>query len=200
MTRPNTGDHGVAVAPDRHVVGPRIPLGSRSRATCWPGRAPAVPTPAIPVGRMCWWWERMTESLRAVASAARTRGATVPHPAAGRTVSASGNTAIVATESTCPVLVIGGGPVGLSMAIGLRRQGVGCTVVERHAGTLGFPKGRGVTLRTMDLPQLGDRRGGRAGGSETRGQAAHLLRFVVAGRRLRAAPGLRPAVESVQSD
>ena len=58
---------------------------------------------------------------------------------------------MVTAESTCPVLVVGGGPVGLSMAIGLRRQGVGCVVVERHAGTLEFPKGRGVTVRTMEI-------------------------------------------------
>ena len=49
------------------------------------------------------------------------------------------------------MLVVGGGPVGLSMAIGLRRQGIECTVVERHAGTLDFPKGRGVTVRTMEI-------------------------------------------------
>lgn len=54
-------------------------------------------------------------------------------------------------KSTCPVLVVGGGPVGLSMAIGLRRRGIACTVVERHAGTLDFPKGRGVTVRTMEI-------------------------------------------------
>ena len=54
-------------------------------------------------------------------------------------------------ESTCSVLVVGGGPVGLSMAIGLRRRGIACTVVERHAGTLDFPKGRAVTVRTMEI-------------------------------------------------
>jgi putative polyketide hydroxylase len=37
------------------------------------------------------------------------------------------------------------------MAIGLRRRGIGCTVVERHAGTLDFPKGRAVTVRTMEI-------------------------------------------------
>jgi 2-polyprenyl-6-methoxyphenol hydroxylase-like FAD-dependent oxidoreductase len=37
------------------------------------------------------------------------------------------------------------------MAIGLRRQGIGCTVVERHAGTLGFPKGRGISVRSMEI-------------------------------------------------
>ena len=49
------------------------------------------------------------------------------------------------------VLIVGGGPVGLGMAIGLRRLGVDCMVVERHPSTLDFPKGRGVTVRTMEI-------------------------------------------------
>ena len=49
------------------------------------------------------------------------------------------------------VLVVGGGPVGLGMAIGLRRLGVDCMVVERHPSTLDFPKGRGITVRTMEI-------------------------------------------------
>src|SRR6266700_2436667 len=44
-----------------------------------------------------------------------------------------------------PVLVVGGGPVGLLMATGLRHFGVDCLVVEKHASTLDFPKGRRVT-------------------------------------------------------
>ena len=55
----------------------------------------------------------------------------------------------VATET--PVLVVGAGPVGLSMAIALRRFGVDCIVVEKHASTLDFPRGRGVTVRTMEI-------------------------------------------------
>lgn len=49
------------------------------------------------------------------------------------------------------VLVVGGGPVGLGMAVGLRRLGVSCIVVERHPSTLDFPRGRGVTTRTMEI-------------------------------------------------
>lgn len=49
------------------------------------------------------------------------------------------------------VLVVGAGPVGLCMAIGLRRRGIACTVVERHATTLDFPKGRLVSVRTMEV-------------------------------------------------
>ena len=49
------------------------------------------------------------------------------------------------------MLVVGGGPVGLSLAIGLRRAGVPCTVIEKHAGTLDFPKGRGISVRSMEV-------------------------------------------------
>lgn len=49
------------------------------------------------------------------------------------------------------VLIVGGGPVGLSTAIGLRRFGVECVLVERHPSTLDFPKGRRVTIRTMEI-------------------------------------------------
>ena len=50
-----------------------------------------------------------------------------------------------------PVLVVGGGPVGLLMATGLRHFGVDCLVVEKHASTLDFPKGRRVTTRTVEI-------------------------------------------------
>jgi 2-polyprenyl-6-methoxyphenol hydroxylase-like FAD-dependent oxidoreductase len=59
--------------------------------------------------------------------------------------------AIARTNDVTPVLIVGGGPVGLSMAIGLRRQGIDCTVVERHTSTLDFPKGRLVSVRTMEI-------------------------------------------------
>jgi 2-polyprenyl-6-methoxyphenol hydroxylase-like FAD-dependent oxidoreductase len=50
-----------------------------------------------------------------------------------------------------PVLVVGGGPVGLLMAVGLRHFGIDCLVVEKHATTLDFPKGRRVTTRTVEI-------------------------------------------------
>lgn len=50
-----------------------------------------------------------------------------------------------------PVLILGGGPIGMSAALGLRHLGVECMLVERHASTLDFPKGRRVTTRTVEI-------------------------------------------------
>jgi putative polyketide hydroxylase len=50
-----------------------------------------------------------------------------------------------------PVLIVGGGPIGLLVAVGLRHFGVDCIVVEKHASTLDFPKGRRVTTRTVEI-------------------------------------------------
>lgn len=49
------------------------------------------------------------------------------------------------------VLIVGGGPVGLATGIALRRWDVDCTLVERHPSTLEYPKGRGVSARTMEI-------------------------------------------------
>lgn len=50
-----------------------------------------------------------------------------------------------------PVLIIGGGPVGLSLALGLARQNVRSLVIERHPGITNHPRARGVNVRTMEL-------------------------------------------------
>lgn len=50
-----------------------------------------------------------------------------------------------------PVLIIGGGPVGLSMALALARQNVRSLVIERHPSTTNHPRARGVNVRTMEL-------------------------------------------------
>ncbi|HDV5785648.1 TPA: FAD-dependent monooxygenase [Legionella pneumophila] len=50
-----------------------------------------------------------------------------------------------------PVLIIGGGPVGLSLALALARQNIRSLVIERHPSTTNHPKARGVNVRTMEL-------------------------------------------------
>ena len=50
-----------------------------------------------------------------------------------------------------PVLICGGGPVGLSAAILLARLGVRSVLVERHPSTTDHPKARGFFTRTMEI-------------------------------------------------
>ena len=50
-----------------------------------------------------------------------------------------------------PVLIVGGGPVGLSASILLSRFGIRSLLVERHPGITEHPKARGVFRRTMEL-------------------------------------------------
>lgn len=54
-------------------------------------------------------------------------------------------------EFEVPVLVVGGGPVGLSASLLLSRHGVPSLLVERHAGTSIHPKARGLNVRTLEL-------------------------------------------------
>lgn len=55
-----------------------------------------------------------------------------------------------------PVLIVGGGPVGLTASLLLSRQGVRSLLVERHPGTAIHPKARGINARTMEMyRQLG---------------------------------------------
>ena len=53
--------------------------------------------------------------------------------------------------TSVPVLIVGGGPVGLCASFLLARHGVRSLLVERHAGTSLFPRARGVDIRSMEL-------------------------------------------------
>jgi putative polyketide hydroxylase len=53
-----------------------------------------------------------------------------------------------------PVLIVGGGPVGLSASLLLSRHGVRSVLVERHPSTSVHPKARGLNVRTMELFRL----------------------------------------------
>ena len=49
-----------------------------------------------------------------------------------------------------PVVIVGGGPVGVGLAIELGLRGVACAVVERHESIQQIPKGQNLTQRTME--------------------------------------------------
>lgn len=50
-----------------------------------------------------------------------------------------------------PVLISGGGPVGLAASVMLSQHGVRSLLVERHAGTALTPKARSISARTMEV-------------------------------------------------
>jgi 2-polyprenyl-6-methoxyphenol hydroxylase-like FAD-dependent oxidoreductase len=48
------------------------------------------------------------------------------------------------------VIIVGGGPVGVALAVDLGLRGVTCTVVERHTEPQRIPKGQNLTQRTLE--------------------------------------------------
>lgn len=50
-----------------------------------------------------------------------------------------------------PILIVGGGAVGLTASLLLSRLGVRSLLVERHPGTSIVPKARGINARTMEM-------------------------------------------------
>ena len=54
-------------------------------------------------------------------------------------------------KNDTPVFIVGGGPVGLAMALLLDRFGVDCIVAEKDPTTTKHPKSRGCLARTMEL-------------------------------------------------
>ena len=54
-------------------------------------------------------------------------------------------------DKRVPVLIIGGGIVGLSASLCLSHQGIHSLVIERHKGTSIHPRARSVNARTMEV-------------------------------------------------
>lgn len=48
------------------------------------------------------------------------------------------------------VVIVGGGPVGMGLAIELGQRGIDCIVIERHPTPVHVPKGQNLTQRTME--------------------------------------------------
>jgi 2-polyprenyl-6-methoxyphenol hydroxylase-like FAD-dependent oxidoreductase len=50
-----------------------------------------------------------------------------------------------------PVLIVGGGPVGLALACELGWRGIACSLIEQGDGTIITPKMNEVNVRTMEF-------------------------------------------------
>ncbi|MGE3708721.1 MAG: FAD-dependent monooxygenase, partial [Hyphomicrobiaceae bacterium] len=48
------------------------------------------------------------------------------------------------------VVIAGGGPVGVGLAVELGIRGIRCIVIERRAGMHNIPKGQNLTQRTLE--------------------------------------------------
>jgi putative polyketide hydroxylase len=57
----------------------------------------------------------------------------------------------MSSQTQVPVLIIGGGIVGLSASLFLSHHGIQSMIIERHSGTSIHPRSRRVNARTMEL-------------------------------------------------
>jgi 4-hydroxyisophthalate hydroxylase len=48
------------------------------------------------------------------------------------------------------VIIVGGGPVGVGLAVDLGRRGISCAVAERRSELSSIPKGQGLSQRTLE--------------------------------------------------
>src|SRR6201996_213495 len=90
-----------------------------------------------------------------------------------------------------PVLISGGGPVGLTASLLLSQHGVRSLMVERHPATALTPKARGINARTMELfRQCGIDTAVRAAGLADGGTGLTVWTETLAGREIeRRVPG-----------
>jgi 2-polyprenyl-6-methoxyphenol hydroxylase-like FAD-dependent oxidoreductase len=90
-----------------------------------------------------------------------------------------------------PVLISGGGPVGLMASLLLSQHGVRSLLVERHPGTALTPKARGINARTMELfRQCGIEAAVRDAGLSQTGTGLIVWTETLAGREIeRRVPG-----------
>src|SRR3954449_139021 len=57
----------------------------------------------------------------------------------------------MARDIRTPVLIVGGGPVGLGLAIDLGWRGIECVLVEQGDSTIAHPRANAENARTMEF-------------------------------------------------
>jgi putative polyketide hydroxylase len=94
-----------------------------------------------------------------------------------------------------PVLIVGGGPVGLTASIYLSLFGIESLTIERHPGTAILPKARAINARTMEMyRQLGMEPEIQSLAMPRRFGGAIIWSETLAGKEIkRLAPGRSPA-------
>src|SRR6266568_6829489 len=53
-------------------------------------------------------------------------------------------------NDTYDVAIVGGGPVGVALAVELGQRGISCALIERHLTPQPIPKGQNLTNRTLE--------------------------------------------------
>src|SRR5437867_3390199 len=48
------------------------------------------------------------------------------------------------------VVIVGGGPVGVALAVDLAQRGIDCALIERHPTPVLIPKGQNLTNRSLE--------------------------------------------------
>jgi putative polyketide hydroxylase len=89
-----------------------------------------------------------------------------------------------------PVLIVGGGPVGLTMSLLLAQQGIPALLVEKHAATAIGPRARGLNVRSMEIFRgLGIEGAIRRAGAQIGDDRYTLVVETLAGKEIRRSGG-----------
>lgn len=99
-----------------------------------------------------------------------------------------------------PILIVGGGLVGLSTSLLLAHYGAHSLLVERHAGTTVHPKQFGLGIRPMEIfRSLGLEKAVRAGGADLANARDHLVVQTLAAGAIRRNQMLDTANPQIQA-
>lgn len=95
--------------------------------------------------------QEMTANAQTYTKKERLMEETTHSPISASAHSATASTARPPLPTSVPVLIVGGGPVGLCASLLLARHGIRSLLVERRPTTSPFPWASGVDIRSMEL-------------------------------------------------